>query len=601
MRRRLWALTFLFVLAPQRSPFATTGLVPLDELGPRTYLGFPGGLYPRSQSRMPPVHALAGAVRSEAIERLDTNGVPSPGGRVALLAIGMCNPMQELCSSDGLAPCNGWTFIGQSLTDPEVDHSALALVNGARPGQTADKWDSPTDPNYDRVRDVDLAAQGLSEAQVQAVWVKVAHAHPTSSLPNTDADAYSLEDQMGGVARALRVRYPHLQLVFFSSRIYGGYATTTLNPEPFAYELGLAVKWLVQAQIDQMANGGVIVDPRAGDLNYDTVAPWIAWGPYMWANGTTTRCDGLMWERADFEDDGTHPTTSGETKVGTMMRTFFKTDPRTRRWFLALGDTSIAPTSGLSAGGAGVTISGKGFAVGAAVTIGGAAATGVVVVNDMEIEAAAPALAPGTLNDVVIVNPDGVASTIPQGFLADFLDVDDSHPFHAYVETLVRSGATAGCDTGIFCPEASVTRAEMAVFLLKSPYGSCFVPPAATGSVFGDVGAGDFAAAWIEQLASLGVTSGCGNGNYCPDEPVTRAQMAVFLLKALLGSAYAPPAATGIFQDVPVGAFAADWIEDLYRRGITGGCGTDPLRYCPDDPNTRGQMAVFLTKTFALE
>jgi hypothetical protein len=75
--------------------------------------------------------------------------------------------------------------------------------------------------------------------------------------------------------------------------------------------------------------------------------------------------------------------------------------------------------------------------------------------------------------------------------------------------------------------------------------------------------------------------------------------MAVFLLKTLMGSAYAPPAAVGIFGDVPLGAFADAWIEDLYGRGVTGGCSASPLLYCPDNPNTRGQMAVFLTKTFS--
>jgi hypothetical protein len=112
---------------------------------------------------------------------------------------------------------------------------------------------------------------------------------------------------------------------------------------------------------------------------------------------------------------------------------------------------------------------------------------------------------------------------------------------------------------------------------------------------------GGFAVDWIEQLANEGVTSGCGNGNYCPDAPVTRAQMAVFLLKTHLGSGYVPPPAVGIFGDVPVGSFAADWIEDLYNRAITGGCQASPLLYCPDNPNTRGQMAVFLTKTFGLQ
>jgi hypothetical protein len=127
------------------------------------------------------------------------------------------------------------------------------------------------------------------------------------------------------------------------------------------------------------------------------------------------------------------------------------------------------------------------------------------------------------------------------------------------------------------------------------------VPPAATGTVFLDVPASNPFAPWIEEVASLGVTSGCGGGNYCPGAPVTRAQMAVFLLKTLEGAGYTPPPATGtIFGDVPAEAFAVAWIEDVYARGITGGCQANPLLYCPGNTVTRGQMATFLVKTFSL-
>ncbi len=183
----------------------------------------------------------------------------------------------------------------------------------------------------------------------------------------------------------------------------------------------------------------------------------------------------------------------------------------------------------------------------------------------------------------------------------DFLDVPPENGFHDFVNTVSRNGVTAGCGEGNYCPGNPVNRAQMAVFLLKSKLGAAHVPPPATGTLFLDVPANAFAADWIEELASLGVTAGCGNGNYCPDATVTRAQMAVFLLKTLNGSSYTPPVATGVFGDVPVGAFAADWIENLYALNVTGGCSASPLLYCPDNPNTRGQMAVFLTKTFDLQ
>jgi uncharacterized repeat protein (TIGR01451 family) len=192
---------------------------------------------------------------------------------------------------------------------------------------------------------------------------------------------------------------------------------------------------------------------------------------------------------------------------------------------------------------------------------------------------------------------DSAAASAP--ISVDFLDVPPPSMFHDDVNTIARHGITAGCGGGNYCPDVAVSRAQMAVFLLKSKYGAAHVPPPCTG-IFGDVACpGGFAADWIEELAGEGITGGCGGGNYCPDSPVTRAQMAVFLLKALLGAAYVPPSATGIFADVPPGSFAADWIEDLANRSITGGCGAG--NYCPGASATRGQMAVFLVKTFGLE
>ena len=261
--------------------------------------------------------------------------------------------------------------------------------------------------------------------------------------------------------------------------------------------------------------------------------------------------------------------------------------------------TAIAPTSGPSAGGTAVTLTGTNFVPGASVKIGGVAATGVNVTGPTSASAVTPPLSPGTLNDVTLTNVSAQSGTLPSGFFADFTDVPQADIFHAYVEKLIRNGVTAGCGGGAYCRDASVRRDQMAVFLLKSKYGPAHVPPACTG-VFADVACPGTFTDWIEELAALGVTGGCGGGNYCPASPVTRAQMSAFLLKTDLGAAYAPPACTGtVFDDVPCqGGIFDPWIEDLASRGITGGCGGG--NYCPASANTRGQMAVFLVKTFSL-
>lgn len=313
-----------------------TGRVPLTELTDRTYLGLYGGLYPSCQNTAPRAHDSVGVARARSVQPLDGNGNPSPDGKIVLLSIGMSNTTQEFCSASSLPPCNAWTFMGQAAADTTVNHTTLVIVNGARGGQSADTWLTATAPNYDRIRDTWLTPNGLTERQVQVAWVKVADRGPTVSLPDSAADAYVLKARMGSIVRALRTRYPSLRQVFFSSRIYGGYGIG-LNPEPYAYESGFAVKWLIEAQIAQMGTGGVVVDALAGDLNSDTGAPWLAWGAYLWADGTNPRADGLTWQRADIESDGVHPAQSGETKVGGMLLAFFKSSPYTKCWFVVGG------------------------------------------------------------------------------------------------------------------------------------------------------------------------------------------------------------------------------------------------------------------------
>jgi hypothetical protein len=318
-------------------PSPPPGGLPLTDLGISSYLNsFQGGLYPNGLNSVPPTHDSVGRVRVGLIQPRATNGVPNAGGKYVVLSIGMSNTSQEWC---GIlpSPCNSWTFMGQAAADGAVNHGTMVIVNGAEGGEDARKWDAPTDANYDRVQSQVLQPLGLTEEQVQAVWLKEANIGPSVSLPSANADAYLLEESLGDIVRALKVRYANLQVVFVSSRIYGGYATTGRNPEPYAYESGFSVKWLIQAQIDQMANGGTVVDARAGNLNYNSVAPWIVWGPYLWADGENPRGDGLTWSSGEFESDGVHPNTAGETKVANRLLAFFKTNVYASCWFLTGG------------------------------------------------------------------------------------------------------------------------------------------------------------------------------------------------------------------------------------------------------------------------
>jgi len=184
---------------------------------------------------------------------------------------------------------------------------------------------------------------------------------------------------------------------------------------------------------------------------------------------------------------------------------------------------------------------------------------------------------------------------------ASFADVPASHWVYSQIESVFSAGITSGCanDPRRYCPDNTVDRGQMAVFLLKGIHGGSYTPPPATGTMFLDVPITHLFAAWIEQFANEGITAGCGGGNYCPSNSVTRAQMAVFLLRAKHGLSYTPPPATGtMFADVPANAFAAAWIEQLVNEGISSGCGGG--NFCPNNPVTRAQMAVFLVNTFNL-
>jgi hypothetical protein len=191
----------------------------------------------------------------------------------------------------------------------------------------------------------------------------------------------------------------------------------------------------------------------------------------------------------------------------------------------------------------------------------------------------------------------------PPSACSVFGDVLPGYWARDFVERLYAAGITGGCatDPPMYCPETTVTRAQMAVFLDRGIHGSSYNPPGVGGGTgFNDVSTSYWAAAWIKQLAAEGITGGCGSGNYCPEIPVTRAQMAIFLLRSKYGSSYGPPAVGGStgFNDVSTSYWAGAWIKQLVAEGITAGCGTG--MYCPESPVTRAQMAVFLVRTFNL-
>jgi hypothetical protein len=271
----------------------STGLVPLTDMGRRHYRGFRGGLYPAGRNRPTAGYLRKGLAAARQVRPID--------GKIVLLSVGMSNATAEFSAFKRLADSD------------RAKNAKLTIVDGAQDGWDADRVKA--DPAYWDSVDQRLIAAGVSANQVQAVWLKQAIAGENRGFPK---DAKALQTDLRSIIRTMRIRYPNLRLIYLSSRTYGGYAITGLNPEPAAYDSGYAVR-------------GVIQDRMAGKLK----GPWLGWGPYLWTDGLRGRSDGLVWACADVEDDGTHPSKTGVEKVATLLDTFFKTDPTARRWFVS--------------------------------------------------------------------------------------------------------------------------------------------------------------------------------------------------------------------------------------------------------------------------
>lgn len=324
--------------ASLQTPVNSTGFTPmLDAQSDDRYLnGFAITLYPGGNT-VPLSHDAAARAAARAIVPRNASGTGYPGwgnGKVVLLSAGPSNASKEWCSAataTSWPTCTSWSFSGRAAADAAVQRTRLAIINGAMGGAPINQWTTTASPVYATIA-ARLQSRGLSERQVQAIWLKPAHNLPVLSLPDMGADAFIVVRETAQALRAMRLRYPNLQLVFLETRTYGGYSTTDQSPEPFAYETGIAVRWLILAQIVQRETG--VIDSIAGDML--TGVPVVTWGAYLWTDGLAGRADGLVWTPADvMGTDGMHPSTSGQSKVANLLMTFFKGSPYTRCWFLA--------------------------------------------------------------------------------------------------------------------------------------------------------------------------------------------------------------------------------------------------------------------------
>jgi len=297
---------------------------PLNDLGTGEYFrinrelndyqptGFTGGLYPNGSNVRPAAHTAAGVALANQITPLNPAGVPDPNGRIVLISVGMSNVHREFR-----------TFINTAATDPDINPQ-LTMVNGAQPGQVSDVWADPNNAVWSTL-DQWLADAGVTPAQVQVAWVK----NTRVGVGDFPQFAQTVQSDLEAIARNLTAKYPNLKIAYFSSRTRSYTYWIGLSQEPAAYESGFSVKWMIEKQL----NGDA-------DLNFDpangaVVAPYLSWGPYIWADGTNPRSDGLVWLNTDLIGDCTHPSDAGQQKVADMLLQFFKTDVTATPWFLA--------------------------------------------------------------------------------------------------------------------------------------------------------------------------------------------------------------------------------------------------------------------------
>ncbi len=296
----------------------STGLVPLTDMAASEYQGHTGGLYPDGANEPPSDHLEVGMEQAALVEPRNASGEPDPAGLIGMISVGVSNTKLEFDSFLDL-------LAGSSVINPR-----LVVLNEAQGSRSLEAWAEGPQANAWRNVDRDLSRAGLSPEQVQVAWVKLpAKSRGTPSLDDVEPELAQLRT----VLNILSERFPNMRIAYVSSRIYAGYGGSP-DSEPKAYQNGFAVKWLIEDQID--GNPQLNPDPAMGPV----MAPWIAWGPYLWADGTAGRSDGLTYTCSDFDDDGIHPGEGAAEKVAAALFDHLSTDPTAESWFLESSATT---------------------------------------------------------------------------------------------------------------------------------------------------------------------------------------------------------------------------------------------------------------------
>ena len=194
-----------------------------------------------------------------------------------------------------------------------------------------------------------------------------------------------------------------------------------------------------------------------------------------------------------------------------------------------------------------------------------------------------------TVDGHKVIDLEAALGWNPEAEIPAFSDVSKEAYYYDAVLWAAGQGITGGTGEGQFSPDAPCTRGQMAMFLWRV-FGN---PEPVNANPFADVAQDAYYAKAVRWAYERGITGGTGEGMFSPDAPCTRGQMALFLLRAADGK---PVSETTVFADVPTDAYYAKAVCWAYEQKITGG--TSETTFSPDDPCTRAQMVTFLHRCF---
>lgn len=256
------------------------------------------GLYMGGINDPPAAHLARGLAIAQTIVPLNGAGEPDPAGKLVLAGLGgMSNARLEF---------------DEFARTGRIQGACPIFFNGNRHQWDAQRITDDPSGYWDWVFG-QLSKRNITAPQVQVAWVKNSIKGQTEPSP---AGEMVLANCLEAILAAAIARFPNLKMIFLSSAIYSGYSTNPARHEPFAYWEGLGVRQVVMSRLE-------------------TASPWVAWGPYLWADGLTPRAaDGLDWLCSDFADDGLHPADGAKSKVAELLYNFFTTFPTTAGWFL---------------------------------------------------------------------------------------------------------------------------------------------------------------------------------------------------------------------------------------------------------------------------